>query len=295
MFFKVLTCTPSSSKLRDCVGKHYRGNDRDRNKNNYDASDRDRNHYRGNSGYNSTNRDKKNNRNAKNRKSNNNAKFKFIPPKTTSISSNIAMLSIPTSLSRSLTTTQSIPTSSSRSDILSTPTFTNHNSAADTAGSDNVANPFSPDSPFRVIIIIGIIIVVLIALIASYFLLRKAFFVKKRYDSNKRHLLDRSTAGTDLGISWANSLNNDAEIRPPTTAITSNRSSMAQFDQLINIDLSEDNSSNYFVNISGVQDFLEPARRSSAFLDGFDYVEPEVPFENIENEVIQQPAAAFLN
>ncbi|CAG8850649.1 9551_t:CDS:1, partial [Racocetra persica] len=88
----------------------------------------------------------------------------------------------------------------------------------------------------------------------------------------------------------------DAGIQSPTTAMTSNRSSMARIDQLINIDLSEDNTGNY--RNTDVQDFTEPARRSSAFLDYPDdfyryYMELGIVSENVEHETIQRPAATF--
>ncbi|KAF0518308.1 hypothetical protein F8M41_016809 [Gigaspora margarita] len=215
---------------------------------------------------------------------------------TTNSTGSIPDNSTPTSSSQSnLTNTQSTQS------IQSTQTSVgSNNSAANTSLStetDKITGPFDSNSPFLIPIIIGIVIIALIILVISYCLLKKTVF-KKRYDlPSKGYILHGSMGENEPGINWkTSSFDSDAEIQSPTIAITSNRSSIVRIDQLINIDLNEDNDNS---NISDVQDFLEPARRSSAFLDypnNFyrSYVESELTLENFEHETIQRPPSAFI-
>ncbi|CAG8461363.1 20987_t:CDS:1 [Dentiscutata erythropus] len=194
-----------------------------------------------------------------------------------------------------------IPTSTSQSNSTNTqsiqPTHTligsNKSVSAD---ADTATNPFDSESPFHIPIIIGIVIIALIIILISYCLLKKTVFKKPYGSPNNGYILHNPMGENEPGISWkTSSLDSDTEIQPPAIAMASNRSSMVRIDQLINIDLNEDNN---LSNMSDAQDFLEPARRSSAFLD---YRYPNdfyrysgTTLENVEHETIQQPAAAFI-
>ncbi|CAG8632251.1 24777_t:CDS:1 [Cetraspora pellucida] len=293
MGFRAILCIIYRSC--DIYYDHDRGDDGGNYRNSYKDYNRDK----------STNNKNKDMNDHKN-ENNSTSVDENIPPHTT-ISSNLTPSIKPTLTSSShsnLTSADNKPSISIESNPTSTPysnltdtqsTIGTKNSAEDTSSStdaNKITDPFDPKSPFHIPIIIGIVITVLIALLVSYCVLRKTVF-KKRYNlSNKGYYsMDENEPGR------TSSFDSNTEIQSPTIAMTSNRSSIVRIDQLINIDLGEGNISNYR-NTSNAQDFMEPARRSSAFLDYPNdfyhaYTEPEITSENVEHETIQRPDATF--